>query len=255
MRTYMILVLVGAACLCVVVAGEAIRQADARLLAAQESRNDAGLVADATHRRIVALLDEARAELLRDKESVARLQAALDKSNAATANARSVRDTARADLKAADDRLEKAYKDIAEIEKQLVDVSRSRNDLEQQLAELRGPYRPAFARIELLEKQLRDAGITPLPNPPAPMLPEPLEPKIDGVVLGVSDKVNLVLISVGIKDKVEVGMKFTVYRGSTYVSKLVVDKVEDGWAACRELTDFRKEKIEQGDKVSTRVFD
>ncbi|MCE9581517.1 MAG: hypothetical protein K8T20_03265, partial [Planctomycetes bacterium] len=73
--------------------------------------------------------------------------------------------------------------------------------------------------------------------------------------LGVSDKVNLILISVGGKDKVQVGYKFTVYRGSQYVSKLVVDKVEDGWAACRELTDFRKDAVQQGDNVSTRVFD
>jgi hypothetical protein len=144
-------------------------------------------------------------------------------------DAQRVRDTVQAELLASNDRLEKAYKDIAEMEKQLVSVSRDKNDIEQQLAYLRD-------RVP----NIGDLAV---------------EPKIDGVVLGVSDKVNLVLISVGSKDKVQVGFKFTVYRGSQYISKLVVDKVEDGWSACRELTDFRKDTIQQGDNVSTRVYD
>jgi len=144
-------------------------------------------------------------------------------------DAQRVRDTVQAELLAAQDRLEKAYKDIAEMEKQIVDVSRAKNDIEAQLAYLR-------ERVP----NIGDLAV---------------EPKIDGVVLGVSDKVNLVLISVGTKDKVQIGYKFTVYRGSQYVSKLVVDKVEDGWAACRELTEFRKDAIQQGDSASTRVFD
>jgi hypothetical protein len=144
-------------------------------------------------------------------------------------DAQRVRDTVQAELLAAQDRLEKAYKDIAEMEKQIVEISRAKHDIEQQLAYLRERV-PNIGNLAV-------------------------EPKIDGIVLGVSDKVNLVLISVGGKDKVEVGYKFTVYRGSTYVSKLVVDKVEDQWAACRELTEFRKDSIQQGDSVSTRVFD
>ncbi len=113
------------------------------------------------------------------------------------------------------------------MEKQLVDVCRMKNDLTQQLAELR-------------------RGFFELPQPHA---------VIEGVVLGVSDKVNLVLISVGSKDRVKVGTEFYVLRGSAFISKLVVEKVEDGWAACKELTEFRKDAIQQGDKVTTHAFD
>jgi septal ring factor EnvC (AmiA/AmiB activator) len=144
-------------------------------------------------------------------------------------DAQRVRDTVQAELLASQDRLDKAYKDIAEMEKQIVEVSRAKNEIESELAYLR-------------------ALVPNLNNVPA-------EPKIDGTVLGVSNNVNLVLISVGEKDKVQVGYRFTVYRGSTYVSKLVVDRVDDTWAACRELSEFRKEAIQQGDSVSTRVFD
>ncbi|KAF0246654.1 MAG: hypothetical protein FD180_473 [Planctomycetota bacterium] len=218
MRVYLILALVVAACFCVLAAGEAVRRADARQSAEREAAIKAREAADADRERLEGALAVTRA---REEDLRATLQRAAD--------AQRVRDTVQAELLVSNDRLEKAYMDLAQMEKQLVDVSRAKNDLEQQLAEL------------------RDRGRIP------PLFPE--EPKIDGVVLGVSDKVNLVLISVGTKDKVQVGWKFTVYRGDTYVSKLVVEKVEDGWAACRELTDFRKDAIQQGDKVSTRVFD
>ncbi len=47
------------------------------------------------------------------------------------------RDTVQAELLASNDRLEKAYKDVAEMEKQLVNVARAKNDIEQQQAYLR----------------------------------------------------------------------------------------------------------------------
>ncbi len=89
-------------------------------------------------------------------------------------DAQRVRDTVQAELLASQDRLEKAYKDISEMEKQIVEVSKSKNDIEQQLAYIR-----------TLVPNIGNLGV---------------EPKIDGVVLGVSDKVNLILISVGGKD-------------------------------------------------------
>ncbi|MBI2921162.1 MAG: hypothetical protein HYY18_08770 [Planctomycetes bacterium] len=134
------------------------------------------------------------------------------------------RDTLQAELLTSQDRLEKAWSDIAQMEKQIVEVSRKLNAVQERLER----FEPsAEARI---------GGI-------------------DRIVLGVSDKVNLVLISVGGKDSVKVGDKFKVYRGDTYISTLVVDKVEDRWAACRELKDLAKETIQQGDDVSRRVFD
>ncbi|MEK7467110.1 MAG: hypothetical protein AAB074_06815 [Planctomycetota bacterium] len=224
MRVGLILIVVVAACFCVLAAGEAVRRSDARESAAREAAITARLAAESERE---ALLAVAREEASRARKASDLLEVKLLASHESAASARRNSDRQQMELLVANDRLEKAYKDIAEMEKQIVDVSRAKNDLEQQLAELR----------------------------PRPGMPGPLEPKIDGVVLGVSEKVNLILISVGGKDKVQVGYKFTVYRGSAYVSKIIVDRVEDGWAACRELTDFRKEAIREGDSVSTRVFD
>ncbi|MHC4599412.1 MAG: MreC domain-containing protein [Planctomycetota bacterium] len=79
-------------------------------------------------------------------------------------------------------------------------------------------------------------------------------PKIDGAVVGVSSRVNLVVINVGEEDGVRVGFEFTIYRGSSFVGKLVVEKVYPRQAACRVLLDMTKDKVQQGDRVSTQVY-
>ncbi|MHC4780126.1 MAG: hypothetical protein ACYTFG_16265 [Planctomycetota bacterium] len=79
-------------------------------------------------------------------------------------------------------------------------------------------------------------------------------PKIDGAVIGVSARVNLVVINVGEEDGVRTGFEFTIYRGTSYVGKLVVEKVYPRQAACRVIMDMTKDKVQQGDKVSTHVY-
>ncbi|KAF0241388.1 MAG: hypothetical protein FD180_4478 [Planctomycetota bacterium] len=82
-----------------------------------------------------------------------------------------------------------------------------------------------------------------------------VDPRIDCQILYVDKDSPVIVISAGSNLKVETGMKFTVYRGSQYVSKIVVTAAGAGFASCRELLDFRKEPLRQGDPVSTRVFD
>jgi hypothetical protein len=79
-------------------------------------------------------------------------------------------------------------------------------------------------------------------------------PKIDGTVVGTSDKVNLVVVSAGEEDGVRVGFEFTVYRGSEYVGKLIVEKTFPRQAACRILAEMTRGKITKGDRVSTQVY-
>lgn len=140
------------------------------------------------------------------------------------------RNAARKRLAAMDDNLQKAYRDIAEMEKQIVAVSRAKNDIETELDRYRDPLADRPRREK---RKPEDA------------------PAIEGIVLGVSDKVNLVLISVGSKDKVRVGDTFIVHRGARLISKLFVDKVDDQWAACLEMTDSHRDAIQPGDGVTT----
>jgi hypothetical protein len=69
----------------------------------------------------------------------------------------------------------------------------------------------------------------------------------------VSTKINLLVISVGEEDGVVVGFEFTIYRGSTYVGKMVVEKVYPKQAAGRWIQEKTKDKILPGDSVTTKV--
>ena len=77
---------------------------------------------------------------------------------------------------------------------------------------------------------------------------------VDGKVLSVSEKYNLMVISVGKNDKVAVGMEFTVYRGDKYVGKIRVEKVQKDWASAFSLEDFQADTIKVGDSVTTSAY-
>ncbi len=79
-------------------------------------------------------------------------------------------------------------------------------------------------------------------------------PKIDGAVIGVSSRVNLIVINVGEEDGVRAGFEFTIYRGNSYVGKMVVEKVYPRQAAGRVMLEMTKDKVQQGDRVSTHVY-
>jgi len=78
-------------------------------------------------------------------------------------------------------------------------------------------------------------------------------PAIQGKVVGVSDKYNLVMLNVGEHDQVKEGYEFTVYRGKDYVAKVKVDKVYPDMCSCYSLDEYQKDKIRQGDDAGTRV--
>lgn len=138
-----------------------------------------------------------------------------------------------------------------------------RSSLEASVAAVRAHLKGLFSRIS--ERLKDDSEPDPLPKDPAPAIEwnkshpniadMETEPKIDGDVLFIHGERPLFLISAGADQKAARGMKFTVYRGSEYVSKLVVVELGARFAVCRELDEFRKSSIRPEDPVSTRVFD
>jgi hypothetical protein len=95
-----------------------------------------------------------------------------------------------------------------------------------------------------VEEKLEDGNL--------PALFEP--PKIDGSVVGVSSRVNLLVIDVGENDGVCIGFEFTIKRKGNAIGKLVVEKVYPRQAACRVILDQTKGKVRKGDKVNTTVY-
>jgi hypothetical protein len=143
-------------------------------------------------------------------------------------------------------------------------------DPRDEMSRLESDLEAARMRLEKVVEEIRDrVDRQEAAAPPEEPEPEPegylrsvpnigdlaVEPKIDGEVLFLGRRDSHIVISAGSDQKVEKGMKFTVYRGERYVSKLVVTSARRGFAICREILDFRKEPPRQGDSVSTRVFD
>jgi hypothetical protein len=80
-------------------------------------------------------------------------------------------------------------------------------------------------------------------------------PWIDARVAAVKNDVSpaLVLLSVGSEDRVEKGFHFSVYRGTTFIGKVVVAKVLKDSCGCYVLFTKGGESITAGDSAATRL--
>lgn len=76
---------------------------------------------------------------------------------------------------------------------------------------------------------------------------------VKGVVQAVDNKVDIYVISVGSKDKVQVGYEFTVYRGSEYVTTIVIDKVFPNYSSGTTKPGTKKRDVMAGDECATRL--
>lgn len=78
-------------------------------------------------------------------------------------------------------------------------------------------------------------------------------PPIDGVVAAVSPDVDLVVLSVGADENVQQGYEFTIYRNDRFIGKAKVRQVTQDMSGAKILFTEDGEKVQVGDKVSTRI--
>jgi len=162
------------------------------------------------------------------------------------------------DLKQAHDRLNENFNDANDrretAEGQVARLTALVTSLETDISDLRRTYadtRRSLREKELLISMAEAAGVNfelLVPGPPVPA--------IDGAVVGVKSDIDppLVLLSVGSDDGVERGYHFSIYRGSTFVGKVVVERVLRDSAGCRVLFTAEGQSINQGDKAATRLY-
>jgi hypothetical protein len=80
---------------------------------------------------------------------------------------------------------------------------------------------------------------------------DPIQPpEVDGYVMAV-DK-DLIEISLGEDDGVKVGHALDVYRGSTYLGRVVVKTTQPDRAVAEIIPEYRKGLIRTSDRVATR---
>ncbi len=136
-----------------------------------------------------------------------------------------------------------------ELEKNLA-ISERQGQIEQENAELSKMLVEKTKENEELKEKIQKVKELEIPIPDITIKKK----AIDGIVTAVSRKVNLVLISVGQEHGVEIGDQFTVYRDDNYIGKIIIEKIWKDGAAGRSIKELEKEKIREGDRVTTRIF-
>jgi hypothetical protein len=77
-------------------------------------------------------------------------------------------------------------------------------------------------------------------------------PTVDGQIVSVGEK-DLLEISIGADDGLKQGHTLEVYRGSTYLGRVVVRETWPDRAVVQIVPEFRKGSIKVGDRVATKL--
>lgn len=79
-----------------------------------------------------------------------------------------------------------------------------------------------------------------------------IPPKVEGRVLAVSDK-DLVEISLGSDDGLKEGHALEVFRGNTYLGRIVIRRTTPDRAVGQIVKELQRGQIKQGDNVSSKL--
>jgi len=79
-----------------------------------------------------------------------------------------------------------------------------------------------------------------------------IPPKVEGVVLEVSDK-DLIEISIGKDDGLKEGHALEVYRGNTYIGRITIRRTAPDRAVGQIIKELQRGQIKRGDRVSTKL--
>ena len=151
------------------------------------------------------------------------------------------------DLRIATSRREAAENQVSRLTVLVTNLEADLADLRRQFAETRRELRDK----ELLISMAEGAGVNVellVPGPPVP--------SIEGRVVAVKNDLEpaLVLLSVGADENVERGYHFSVYRGSTFVGKVIVERVLSNSCGCRVLFTAEGQEISPNDAAATRLY-
>jgi hypothetical protein len=102
---------------------------------------------------------------------------------------------------------------------------------------------------ELANAKLKIKGLEDAYGPASELIGTPA---LEAVVTGVSTDVNLVLLSLGRDDGMKKGFELTIYRGSEYVGKVIVDQVQKDHCTAYSVKAVERTPIRVGDRGTTR---
>lgn len=152
------------------------------------------------------------------------------------------------------------------IRKQIASTLEDRNDLRRRIvsttdqlyslesthADLKDQTKSLQDELTILEAR-KNAAISMLAAAGLPENPEDTPPEnVKGVITAISGK-ELVEISLGKDDGLRVGHQLEVYRGSQYLGRIVIKRVNDDSAVGEILAGFRRGFIQPNDTVASKI--
>ena len=191
-------------------------------------------------------LESAKTELQRRESQYAELQAAhgtlLTTLETNEENLKKVTEEIaqlRTDMRAAQQARDEKFNEVVQLTDKLNELEGMRKDLE----ERRGQLLEQVGRMKLVLDRHELDEYTPVVD---------LPPRVDGVVTAVGDK-GLVEISIGSDDGLREGHKLEVFRGNSYLGRVVIRRTEPDRAVAEIDPAYRKGSIRKGDRVATKL--
>jgi septal ring factor EnvC (AmiA/AmiB activator) len=158
------------------------------------------------------------------------LRKQLEEKRVETETARAERDQSVYELQQSKRELEVVHKHYAELERLSIDMAKDNTKMQHVIEELNRQG------IEVTAIAARD-----------------IPKNLNGKIMAVSEQFNFALGSLGKDDGVKVGYPFTIYRGSQYVAKGTVEKVERDFSVIRLDPRLIKDKVQVNDDITTSV--
>jgi hypothetical protein len=143
------------------------------------------------------------------------------------------------------DELRGAHRERDQSFLQVVDLTDKLNQAESVRQTLEERNKEATFQMAQMKMVLDRNGLRP------DSLVSHIPPKVEGVVLEVSDK-DLVEISIGADDGLKVGHSLDVYRGNTYLGRITIRKTNPDRAVGQMMKELQRGQIKRGDRVTTK---
>lgn len=152
----------------------------------------------------------------------------------------------RDEIRVAQDDADSKFQSIVRLTDDLNQMRRIKTDLENRQA----PLVASVARFkDTMEKM--GVGVEVSPDGMVRTDADKIPPKVDGVVVSVGEK-NLIEVSIGADDGIQVGNKLDVYRSNEYLGKVVVVKTAPDRAVAEIIPEYKRGTIRKGDRVATK---
>jgi chromosome segregation ATPase len=135
-------------------------------------------------------------------------------------------------------RLDKMFLNVVDLTDKLNQAESLRQNLEE-------VNKQAMQQMSQMKMVLDRNGLAP------DSLVAHIPPKVEGVVVDVSDK-DLLEISIGSDDGLKVGHSLDVYRGNQYLGRIVIKKTNPDRAVGQVMRELQRGQIKRGDRVTTK---